>query len=218
MKRQRSQAKPKRYPSDLTHTQWKRLKRLLPEAKPGGRPRSVDLREVLNGIFYITRGGCAWRMMPKDLPPWSTCYDYFYKWRNNGIWSSINDALRTQVRHGDGRGGGGPLGGYSGSGRCQTAPEEVGREVPPVEEDPGGRDLQRRDRGVGQGTRRLDLRVGRPPRGREEVQGAEVALGRRADVRLAGPLPPLEQGLRGVGGVERVLDLSGNDPFDAPTS
>src|SRR5450756_1232618 len=92
MKRQRSQAKPKRYPSDLTHTQWKRLKRLLPEAKPGGRPRSVDLREVLNGIFYITRGGCAWRMMPKDLPPWSTCYDYFYKWRNNGTWSSINDA------------------------------------------------------------------------------------------------------------------------------
>ena len=87
MKRKRSQAKPKRYPSDLTHTQWKRFNRLLPEAKPGGRPRSVDLREILNGIFYITRGGCAWRMMPKDLPPWSTCYDYFYKWRNNGTWS-----------------------------------------------------------------------------------------------------------------------------------
>ena len=67
--------KPKRYPSDLTPTQWNRLRRLLPPAKPGGRPRSVMLREVLNGIFYIVRGGGAWRTMPKDLPPWSTSYD-----------------------------------------------------------------------------------------------------------------------------------------------
>jgi putative transposase len=99
MKIKRSQAKPKRYPSDLTRTQWERLKPLLPDAKPGGRPREVDLREVLNGLFYIARGGCAWRMMPKDLPPWSTCYDSFRKWRNDGTWSKINDALRTQVRH-----------------------------------------------------------------------------------------------------------------------
>jgi putative transposase len=91
--------KPKRYPSDLTPTQWKRLRRLLPPAKPGGRPRSVKLREVLNGIFYIVRGGGAWRMMPKDLPPWSTSYDYFRKWRNDGTWQRINDALRTQVRY-----------------------------------------------------------------------------------------------------------------------
>jgi putative transposase len=96
-------AKPKRYPSDLTRTQWDRLKRLLPPAKPGGRPRTVQLREILNGIFYIARGGCAWRMMPKDLPPWSTCYDYFWKWRNDGTWSKINDTLRTQVRHQDHR-------------------------------------------------------------------------------------------------------------------
>jgi len=93
----------KRYPSDLTRTQWKRLKRLRPPAKPGGRPREVKLREVLNGIFYIARGGCAWRMMPTDLPPWSTCYDYFRKWRNDGPWQRINDALRTQIRHRDQR-------------------------------------------------------------------------------------------------------------------
>jgi len=103
MKPKRTEAKPKRYPSDLTRTQWKRLKRLLPPAKPGGRPRSVNLREVLNGIFYITRGGCSWRMMPKDLPPWSTCSGYFYQWRDDGTWSRVNDALRTQVRHREGR-------------------------------------------------------------------------------------------------------------------
>jgi putative transposase len=99
MKTKSSGTKPKRYPSDLTHTQWKRLKRLLPEAKPGGRPRSVDLREVINGILYIVRGGCAWRMMPKDLPPWSTGYDSFRKWRNDGTWAQLNDTLRNQVRH-----------------------------------------------------------------------------------------------------------------------
>jgi putative transposase len=103
MKPKRSETKPKRYPSDLTRTQWERLRPLLPSAKPGGRPREVDLREILNGIFYIARGGCAWRMMPKDLPIWSTCYDYFWKWRNDGTWSKINDALRTQVRHRDQR-------------------------------------------------------------------------------------------------------------------
>src|SRR5512133_2253192 len=95
MKRKRREAKATRYPSDLPGTQWKRLKRLLPEAKPGGRPRSVVLREILNGIFYITRGGCSWRMMPKDLPPWSTCYDHSSKWRNDGTWAKINDVLRT---------------------------------------------------------------------------------------------------------------------------
>src|SRR5271157_1799826 len=265
MKPKQSQAEPKHYPSDLTRTQWKRLKRLLPKAKPGGRPRSVDIREVLNGIFYITRGGCAWRMMPKDLPPWSTCYDYFYKWRNDGTWSRVNDTLRTQVRHKDGRpkspslgiidsqsvktterGGphgkdahktvngrkrhlvvdtlgmvvaaGGPLGGHPGPGRGQAGPEEVGGPIPEAEEDPGRRDLQRRDRGVGRGTRRLDLRVGHPPRGAEEVRGAAVAVDRRADVRLVGPISPAEQGLRGVRGVERVVDLRRHDPSDAPTS
>src|SRR4051812_11101464 len=99
MKAKKSGAEPKRYPSDLTRPRWKQPKRLLPPAKPGGRPRSVDLRKVINGILYIVRGGCAWRMMPTDLPPWSTCYDYFRKWRNDGTWAKLNDTLRTQVRH-----------------------------------------------------------------------------------------------------------------------
>src|SRR5512147_2113281 len=103
MKPKQSETKPQRYPSDLTRTQWERLRPLLPPAQPGGRPREVDLREVLNGIFYLARGGCAWRMMPKDLPIWSTCYDSFRKWRNDGTWSKINDTRRTQVRHRDRR-------------------------------------------------------------------------------------------------------------------
>src|SRR3954462_10256560 len=103
MKPMRSEAKSKRYPSDLTRTQWKRLKRLLPEAKPGGRPRSVDLREVLNGIFSIVRGGIPWRMLPHDLPPWGTVHYYYWKWRHDGTWQKVQDTLRTRVRHEDER-------------------------------------------------------------------------------------------------------------------
>jgi putative transposase len=89
----------KTYPSDLSDEQWERLRPLLPKVKPGGRPRSVDLRAVIDGILYIVRGGCSWRMMPVDLPPWSTCYDYFRKWRASGVWNEIHDRLRTTVRH-----------------------------------------------------------------------------------------------------------------------
>ena len=64
----------KTYPTDLTDAQWKLIEPLLPEAKPGGRPRSVDLREVLDGIFYVVKGGVPWRMLPHDLPPWGTVH------------------------------------------------------------------------------------------------------------------------------------------------
>src|SRR4051794_34583349 len=93
----------KTYPSDLTNWQWNRLKGLLPAAKPGGRPRQVDLREVIHGLLDIVRGGGAGRMMPHGLPPWSTCYDYFRKWRDRGTWRRINDTLRDDVRRKAGR-------------------------------------------------------------------------------------------------------------------
>jgi putative transposase len=92
-----------KYPTDLTDAQWERIRPLLPKAKPGGRPRSVDLREVLNGIFYIVRGGIPWRMLPHDLPPWGTVHYFYWKWRRDGTWEAIQDALRTKVRHSDGR-------------------------------------------------------------------------------------------------------------------
>jgi putative transposase len=71
---------------------------LIPPAKAGGRPRKVNMREILNGIFYIVRGGCSWRMLPKDLPPWGTVHYYSWRFRRMGLWVKINDALREQVR------------------------------------------------------------------------------------------------------------------------
>ncbi len=86
------------YPSDLTDGEWQVLEPLIPAAKPGGRPRSVDMREIVNGVFYVLRGGCAWRMMPHDLPKWRTVYDYFRTWRIEGVWERLNGVLREQLR------------------------------------------------------------------------------------------------------------------------
>ena len=88
----------KAYPTDLTDKEWDILKKCLPEAKPGGRPRSVDLREILNGIFYRMRTGCAWEMLPHDLPPHQTVYEYFNAWSKDGTWECINSALVRRVR------------------------------------------------------------------------------------------------------------------------
>ena len=90
--------KRKLYPSDLTDKQWTILAPLIPVAKTGGRPRRVNLREVVNGIFYILCGGCTWRMMPHDLPAWKTVYHYFRLWRTVGVWQQMNQALREKVR------------------------------------------------------------------------------------------------------------------------
>ncbi len=92
-----------RYPTDLTDEQWKLVAPLLPAAKPGGRSRSVDLREVLNGIFYVIRGGVPWRMLPHDLPPWGTVHYYYRRWRLDGPWEKILKVLRARLRHADGR-------------------------------------------------------------------------------------------------------------------
>jgi putative transposase len=91
----------KPYPTDTTHAQWEIIKALIPVQKGRGRPREVDLRRVIDGIFYITRGSCQWRMMPHDFPPWETVYYYFAKWKKDGTWQRIHDALREQVRQKD---------------------------------------------------------------------------------------------------------------------
>lgn len=93
----------KRYPSDMSDAEWAVVEGLLPAAKPGGRPRKVDLREVLNGIFYVNKSGCQWRMLPKEFGPWETVYYYYNTWRKNGVWAAINGALAERVRVAAGR-------------------------------------------------------------------------------------------------------------------
>lgn len=86
------------YTSDLSDDEWVLLAPLIPPAKPGGRPRKHDMREVLNAIFYILRGGCAWRLLPHDFPPWQTAYHYLRLWRKSGLWEQIHNQLRERVR------------------------------------------------------------------------------------------------------------------------
>src|SRR5271170_4090831 len=92
----------KPYPSDLTDQQWAIIEPLIP-VNTTGRPRKVDMREVLNAVFYINRAGCQWDMLPHDLPAKSTVYDHFAQWKADGTWQKILDALRQQVRVAEGR-------------------------------------------------------------------------------------------------------------------
>lgn len=94
---------PRPYPSDLTDAQWALIQDLLPSAKPGGRPRTVDLREVVNTLMYQARTGCQWGYLPHDLLPKSTVWDYFVAWQQDGTWQTVLDALRRRVRHEAGR-------------------------------------------------------------------------------------------------------------------
>jgi putative transposase len=82
----------------LTEREWAVLRPLLPPAKAGGRPRSSDLRLIVNAIVYVLRSGCPWRLLPRDFPPWPTVYDDFSKWRLAGVWEQLNATLREQVR------------------------------------------------------------------------------------------------------------------------
>lgn len=92
------------YPTDLSDDEWQRIEPLIPKPRTNrGRKRKHPTREILNAIFYLLRAGCAWRMLPHDLPPWKTVYHYFHLWRKDGIWESINAALRVELRKADDR-------------------------------------------------------------------------------------------------------------------
>src|SRR2546423_15527313 len=91
------------YPSDLTEKEWAILEQLIPPAKPGGRPRTTEMREVINAILYLDRTGCQWRALPHEFPPWSTVWSYFRTWRSDGTWKRIHTALREAVRVKQGR-------------------------------------------------------------------------------------------------------------------
>jgi transposase len=86
------------YPTDLTDAQWALLAPHLPAQRLGGRPRSVDLRTVVDAILYLLRTGCQWRMLPGDFPPWGTVWWYFRRWRLDGVWTRVHRALHRAVR------------------------------------------------------------------------------------------------------------------------
>jgi putative transposase len=91
------------YPTDLSDREWNLIHHLVPEAKSGGRPEAYPKREILNGVFYLLRSGCSWRMLPHDLPPWRIVYHYFRQWRQDGTWPLMHDLLRGDVRVAAGR-------------------------------------------------------------------------------------------------------------------
>lgn len=93
----------KRYDTDVSDAVWAIIEADLPPAKPGGRPRSTDLREVINAIFYLIRSGCQWRLLPRCFPPWSTVHHYFRAWDRAGVWVRLHRAVYRLARTAAGR-------------------------------------------------------------------------------------------------------------------
>jgi putative transposase len=91
------------YPTDLTDSQWDIIQEMIPPAKPGGRPRSLDMRQVVNAILYVVVGGIQWRMLPREYPAWQSVYRYFHAWQQDHTWQRIHDVLRAAVRRRAGR-------------------------------------------------------------------------------------------------------------------
>jgi len=93
-----------RFPSDLTDAEWARLEPLIPDARPGGRPRKTDMREAMNAILYLLRTGCPWRYLPRDgFPPRSTVYNIFRGFQRQGVWDAIWAELHADLREACGR-------------------------------------------------------------------------------------------------------------------
>ena len=91
------------YPSDLSDNEYKIIESDIPKAKRCGRPRTVNVRSVINGIFYLLKTGCQWRMLPKEFPPWNTVYDHFRRFNQRGVWQQALDALNQQSRRRQGK-------------------------------------------------------------------------------------------------------------------
>ncbi|TWU17589.1 IS5 family transposase [Bythopirellula polymerisocia] len=91
-----------KYSSDLTSRQWQLICQLLPRPSRLGR-RPIDRRRIINAVLYVVRTGCQWRMLPRNFPNWSTVYNVFWRWRNDGIWQKIHDALRAKTRKAAGK-------------------------------------------------------------------------------------------------------------------
>ena len=95
---QNQNRKKKKYETDLTDEQWQVIAPTIPKPKPGGRPRTIDIREVIDAVFYLLKSGCTWRLLPNDFPSWRIVYHYFSIWKKDGTWKKIHDKLRDKVR------------------------------------------------------------------------------------------------------------------------
>jgi putative transposase len=93
----------KKYPTDLTDSQWHHIKDFFPPPKATGRPREVDFREVVNAVLYLVFTGCQWRFLPREYPKWRTVYGYFQHWQQDGTWSRVHETLRAHLRRQQGR-------------------------------------------------------------------------------------------------------------------
>jgi transposase len=93
----------RRYPSDLTTSEWAQVQRFIPAPKPGGRPAKYQRREIVNALLYVSRTGCQWRALPHDLPPWTIVYWYFRRWKEDGTLDRLHDELRGDLRAAEGR-------------------------------------------------------------------------------------------------------------------
>ena len=93
----------KLYDTDLTDAAWALIGPMLPAARRGGRPRTTNIRAVLNAIFYLLRTGCQWRLLPREFPVWSTVYHYFRAWKNGGVWTCVQRSMYQQARRQAGR-------------------------------------------------------------------------------------------------------------------
>jgi transposase len=92
-----------RYASDVTDEEWVLIEALLPPPRRLGRPRTTEMREVVNALLYMLTTGCQWRLLPKEFPPFSTVQRFFYRWRDGGLWQTINHSLVMRAREASGR-------------------------------------------------------------------------------------------------------------------